>query len=108
MSQSPFRILAVVPQLGELAPLWPWVWLGEGAQVSCPKCYVSKISAVMSPNRDWVAVPERAALEQIWKICTGKRVGVCRAGCPETREHFHVKCVMCGWRANMAAKDGAT
>ena len=85
---KPYRELALVPMVAEPVQLFPYYH--PNALCPCPKCGASDIDNNTRPNR---------------RHCTGRRIGLCHSGCRETREHFHVKCWKCGWRALMAPKD---
>ena len=96
MSQrTPYRELALVPKVVEPAPLVPFIKMNNFGP--CPKC---------GTDRDPHVRRHGGPLKIIGRgVCTGRRFGLCRAGCNETREHFHVDCIVCGWRGLMATAD---
>ena len=86
--RAPFVVPACPPPLwpyrdGERDVTYPGRWFG-----TCPKC-----------NR-------HAKVElMIGRLCTGGSWGfLWLRTCNESREHFHVLCYCCGWRALMAPK----
>jgi hypothetical protein len=91
--RAPYRELAIVPMAVELAPLTPFIERNGFDHMSCPKC-TTRTRFLGSP----VKIVGRGT-------CTGRKVGLCGAGCTESREHFHVHCRACGWRGLMAPAD---
>lgn len=91
MSPRPYRELALVPSVVEPTVLWPWAWQSKkmGGTSGCPKC--------KEP-------PTVASIEG--RLCVGRtRFWPFRKACLETREHFHVRCRVCGWTTLMATAD---
>jgi hypothetical protein len=100
MSQhAPYRAMALVPMAVELAPLTPFIETRKygDASSSCPKCKARTRSSIFFLGSP-VKIVGRGT-------CTGRNVGLCGAGCTESREHFHVRCRECGWRGLMAPAD---
>jgi DNA-directed RNA polymerase subunit RPC12/RpoP len=77
---QPYRELALVPIEPEK--------LAAFSEYKCPKC----------AQGSW----QNPALIFRGGICFGRKVGLCKAGCNETREHFHIRCKACGSRFLMA------
>jgi hypothetical protein len=100
-SPRPYRELALVPASPtEPAALWPW--FPTGGTEPCPKCRTAKVNSQGKP----MEVPAHQRVLSVSVLCTGRtRFWPFRRACLETREHFHVRCRVCGWTTLMATAD---
>ena len=57
------------------------------------------------PYRELALVPTVVEPAPLWSWYHQERPVECPKACRETREHFHVKCLVCGWSTIMAPRD---
>jgi DNA-directed RNA polymerase subunit RPC12/RpoP len=112
---TPYREpIKLAPLLGEPKPLmpfhpwWPSGRLTTRAAIECNfpnwRERSSEDKRELEPVDAFCPGCSFNTLFVIATLCAGKEFGLCKKGCAETREHFHVKCRKCGFRALMAPR----
>jgi len=110
---TPYRTpIKLIPLQGEPKPLMPFYPWHPSGRLTTRVDIVSPLWRERSSEDKHIGEPPDAfcpgcsfnTMFVIPTLCTGKAFGRCRKGCAETREHFHVKCQKCGFRALMAPK----